>query len=361
MREETPVMNNPGEGEAWVGEGPTRSGRSGTATTRGSARRMRRHRRVSVLTALAVLIPTLVVAVIAPAEPTAAAQVFTVDTTLDVVDVNPGDGECATGAGTCSLRAAVQEANALAGADIIRVPWGTYNLTIFGAAEDLAGSGDLDIAGPVTIEGDADAPGMTVIDGNANDRVLHLLETAGNVSISGVTIRGGFTEEDGGGVYSLSGGTVDLDSVIVTGNSTASDGGGIHTTTGTLLVRNGSVVSNNQARNGGGVFNGGELSIAGVPSNALVSDSTITGNTAVEGGGGGIWNDHEGSLALSDVTVTDNFANDNGGGISVVSKARQPGPRRGRCRIDGDRASSAHHGDDLHREPGGRTVGVRGR
>src|SRR3712207_8693629 len=38
-----------------------------------------------------------------------------VDTTVDAPDATIGDGVCATAAGECSLRAAVQEANASAG------------------------------------------------------------------------------------------------------------------------------------------------------------------------------------------------------------------------------------------------------
>jgi CSLREA domain-containing protein len=42
--------------------------------------------------------------------------VFTVDTTSDASDTNPGDGTCAIAGGGCSLRAAIQEANAAPGA-----------------------------------------------------------------------------------------------------------------------------------------------------------------------------------------------------------------------------------------------------
>jgi len=56
----------------------------------------------------------------------ALAATFTVDTTDDAVDVAPGDGQCKTANDHCSLRAAIQEANALIGADVIRRPPGTY-------------------------------------------------------------------------------------------------------------------------------------------------------------------------------------------------------------------------------------------
>ena len=48
---------------------------------------------------------------------------FTVDSTGDGSDASPGDGACsALSSGSCTLRAAVQEANALAGHDTITVP-----------------------------------------------------------------------------------------------------------------------------------------------------------------------------------------------------------------------------------------------
>src|SRR6266545_1657367 len=76
-----------------------------------------------------------------------AASLLTVTTTSDGTDVNPGDGVCETAPGNavCTLRAAVQEANALAGPDTVSLPSGTYMLTLLGADEDAAATGDLDI------------------------------------------------------------------------------------------------------------------------------------------------------------------------------------------------------------------------
>ncbi len=47
---------------------------------------------------------------------------FTVDNLRDAGDEVPGDGACATFLGECTLRAAIQEANAHAGHDTIYVP-----------------------------------------------------------------------------------------------------------------------------------------------------------------------------------------------------------------------------------------------
>jgi CSLREA domain-containing protein len=52
------------------------------------------------------------------------AATFNVNSAVDAVDAVPGDGVCATAGGQCTLRAAVQEANALPGADTISLPAG---------------------------------------------------------------------------------------------------------------------------------------------------------------------------------------------------------------------------------------------
>lgn len=122
------------------------------------------------------------------------AMSFTVNSTVDAVDLRPGDGLCATAAGTCTLRAALQEANSLAGSDTIVLRAGVYSLTLIGSREDAAATGDLDITSNVTISGNG-----AVIDGNGAvlfDRVVHIT-TSVTVAISGVVIRGGHTDFEG--------------------------------------------------------------------------------------------------------------------------------------------------------------------
>jgi CSLREA domain-containing protein len=69
----------------------------------------------------------------------AQAATFTVNSPADppTGDANPGNGVCETAAGNgvCTLRAAIQEANALAGADQIILPPNTYLLTPYQPAE----------------------------------------------------------------------------------------------------------------------------------------------------------------------------------------------------------------------------------
>ena len=54
---------------------------------------------------------------------------FTVNTTADTMDANPGDGIAADADGNTSLRAAVMEANSLADDDTINLPAGPCTRT----------------------------------------------------------------------------------------------------------------------------------------------------------------------------------------------------------------------------------------
>ncbi|MBI4770350.1 MAG: CSLREA domain-containing protein [Chloroflexi bacterium] len=197
---------------------------------------------------------------------------FVVNSTADAVDASPGDGVCATAAGECTLRAAIQETNALPGADVIIVPAGTYTLTVSGGGE-LGISDDLGLIGQ--------RPGETIIDGN-----------------------GGMT---GARVFSIaSGAKVRFVRLVITGG-TAPDGGGIYNN-GTLALT-GSVVTGNNAIGGGGVFNDHTLSLDG---------SKITGNTAADRGGGIYSPSGSGVVIVHNSTLADNTAN-HGGGVFAVN------------------------------------------
>jgi len=111
--------------------------------------------------------------------PIAGAATFNVSTYADISDPTP-DGTC----DSCSLREAIQEANALPGPDVINLPPGKYNLDIAGSDEDQGLTGDLDITDDVTIIG----IGTTSIESHVG-RILHV--HSGNVSITGLTLTQG--------------------------------------------------------------------------------------------------------------------------------------------------------------------------
>jgi CSLREA domain-containing protein len=141
-------------------------------------------------------VPALLTAALGFAVPAGAAT-FTVNTTADAVDATPGDGACASAGGSCSLRAAVMEANTLPGPDTIVLPAGRYTLTLAGAGEDAAATGDLDVLSDITILGAGAA--STIIDGGGIDRVFDVLDT---LRLTSLTVEGGRildTSFDGGG------------------------------------------------------------------------------------------------------------------------------------------------------------------
>lgn len=96
---------------------------------------------------------------------------FTVNTDVDSVDETIGDGICANLFGECSLRAAVQEANATPGLDSINIPEGVYGLSLGLTGEDLAAEGDLDITESLNIIGAGGKAEDVTISGNNNYRI----------------------------------------------------------------------------------------------------------------------------------------------------------------------------------------------
>jgi CSLREA domain-containing protein len=164
---------------------------------------------------------------------TTAGSTFVVNSTADLPDGNVTDNLCLALNGKCTLRAAIMQANFSAGKDTILLPAGTYKLTIPGV-DDNDQVGDLDISDDLVIEGDG--PDQTIVDGNGavtGDRVFHILSTANQTALSGMTVRNGVTvfvntSQDagfGGGIYQ-DGGDLSLTDVVIEDNQ-ASYGGGL--------------------------------------------------------------------------------------------------------------------------------------
>src|SRR5262249_30363861 len=86
--------------------------------------------------------------------PQAIAATLPGNTPEDATAAKPGEGQCATDGGQCSLRAAIQEANMLPGPDTVKLPAGTYLIAREGADEDQCAKGDLDITSSIDIVGD---------------------------------------------------------------------------------------------------------------------------------------------------------------------------------------------------------------
>jgi CSLREA domain-containing protein len=245
---------------------------------------------------------------------------FIVNITADAVDANPGDGICeiALGSGLCTLRAAIQEGNALSGEDTITLPSGFYTLTIGGVNEDAAATGDLDITDNLIINGAGEE--VTVIDGNALDRVLSV-NNASQVAISMVTIRNGnISDEYGGGIYNS--GVLTLTNSAVSNNLASTSnrtvlGGGIFNSNILALI-NSRISDNTVSLNHDGWGGGGGVSTLG--SALTLIDSAVISNTTtgLMSHGGGIY--AEGMLVITNTVVSGNSAEREGGGI-VISGA----------------------------------------
>jgi len=207
--------------------------------------------------------------------PTSAAMAFTVNSTADAIDANLGNGVCATAIDECTFRAAIMEANALPGDDIITLPAGIYTLTIAGRGEDVAATGDLDITSNLTVNG-VDAAN-TIVDAGELDRIFHILGSS-TVNISAVTLRGGSAfmepsapDNNGGGILN-SAGDLTLTNSTLSSNTAGGTGAGLFNSTGgALTLTNSSVFSNSAPYDGSSVFNGAD-------STASIIDSTINGN-----------------------------------------------------------------------------------
>jgi CSLREA domain-containing protein len=235
-----------------------------------------------------------------------------VDSTSDAVDANPGDGTCATAGAQCTLRAAIQEANALTGPQSVNLPAKTYTLTIAGTGEDAAATGDLDITDDLTITGAA--ADTTIVDGGALDTVFHVLAGA-DVEVTGITVTGGSGTGYPGGIHND--GTLALSQVAISGNAASSNGGGINND-GTLTIESSTISGNTAGAHGGGIANRG-------PATLTMSNTTISGNAA-DGDGGGILQDNSGPvLDMNNVTIAFNTsdadvdATGEGGGLDIVS------------------------------------------
>lgn len=198
----------------------------------------------------------------------AAARTFTVDSIKDATDDDAGNEVClGTYEGTiggfefvCSLRAAVQEANAHDGPDVIEVPDGTYRLELVGMGDDLAETGDLDIRDDLTIRpvDPSNAPHGVVVDGNGLDRVFDV-PIGVDVVIEGLTIRNGDVDESGGAVRQGGGNSrLELRSCVVQDGDAGLGGGALAAESGDRLALEDCLVTGSRGEAGpGGLWSDG--------------------------------------------------------------------------------------------------------
>lgn len=206
-----------------------------------------------------------------------------------------------------SLRGAIMDANSHGGNNTIMLGQSrrrlTYRLTLSGADEDAARTGDLDITnGSLTINGvGAD---VTIDATGLGDRVFQVFPRASlklkNLIITGGTAPGNgdawFEDgESGGAIYNA--GALSLENCIITNNSS----GGGNFPEGNAGGTGGG--------DGGGIYNSGTLTM----NNCIVAGNLSgTGADGAPGGnGGGIKND--GTCLLTDCVICENHSGNGGG------------------------------------------------
>lgn len=261
-----------------------------------------------------------------------AAVTFTVSPANDAPDAAPGDGECRTGPGKpetrCSLRAAIQEANALTGVEQLRLETGSFRpataLPVISGSVEIAGNGSR----------------ATELDGGGRGPVLHA--AGGAVVIRGLTISGGLASDaDGGGGVLNTGAIVTLDEVALRGNLASAPaggarGGGVANRGGSMTILRSLITGNRAAPGGlgadgdglgGGVYSDAPLTIAhstihanaalgtfgsagfggglaAASSITLLRHVTLSDNTAEGGPGGDLWSGVSSGVELRDSIVT---------------------------------------------------------
>src|SRR5438477_6229602 len=252
------------------------------------------------------------------------ANLYLVNTTSDAVVL----GACQNGDPGCSLRDAIQNANAHPGPDGIFFdlpPGSVINLTA--ALPDI--SDGVNISGP-----GADKLAVQPGGNSVPIRVFNVTAT-GTVNFSGMTIAHGQPNNDGtqgGGIRNVNAGTVNITNCLftsnyftaiansgtmnitgctVTGNQSGNSSGGGGIANGGIMTVTNSTVSNNfSPLTGGGIWNIGMLNVI---------RSTISGNTAYGdfgSNGGGIYNEiTSGNMNITGCTIAGNISSGDGGGI----------------------------------------------
>jgi CSLREA domain-containing protein len=233
---------------------------------------------------------------------------FVVNTTADT-----DNGVCEP-VGTnngCTLREAINAANANAGADSINFD----TAGVFATAQTITlTSGELVVSGNLTILGTGS--NLLTVSGNNASRVFRI-DTGNTVTLDGLTIANGqvsgsFPTGFGGGIFNDQA-TLTVSNSTVRNNSGTGNGGGIFNNSGTLTVSY-STVRNNNSSGGGGIAN--RDTSAGAPT-LTVNNSTISGNSS-SGIGGGIFSgsNHVSSpatLNITNSTISGNSAVSAGG------------------------------------------------
>ena len=243
---------------------------------------------------------------------------FTVNSRADVALPSPTSKTCPA---TCTLREAVQAADNTGGANTIKVPAGTYKLTIPSTGADDPSTGDLDIyntngsTGGVHLTITGVGASSTILNANHLDRYFAIDAPADSLSISGVTVESGNQNDmapssnstshgDGGAFYND--GRLSVQSSVLTSNSAWGGGGVVYADTGASATSiTNSVITGNNSESNGGV-------VCATSGSITLTNDTITHSSATAAGG--VLYDDETGNTVGAVTI-----GTSGAGTSTIS------------------------------------------
>ncbi len=251
---------------------------------------------------------------------------FSVNTHTMDPDASPGNGICADSAGRCSLIAAMQEANALPGADTITIPAGTYYLpgrlepteavTLTGAGMDntIIHGRDAGTQPAFQIKANVTINNLE-IQGFSQAVTIASTQSNRTVTLSGVRVYncGNYLAASGSAVHNAcSSCTLQISSSALSSNF--SDGCGAISNYGSLSIAN-STISGNSASTG----YGGAVCSSGVGNSITVTSSLIYSNSAnnVDNGYGGAFDLRNGTYDIYQSEVFGNTAGKGGGAIAI--------------------------------------------
>ena len=253
------------------------------------------------------------------------AATFNVHSTNDNPDTNTGDGVCLDLNGNCTLKAAIEQANASSGADIILLTDGTYTLfdPLDAISTEISITGNASDANAVHLTRDESAALFHILDVTSSGVLtLNSLKISNGDNTFGAGIRnsGTATMQNsiltnnqamiGGGIYNT--GTLTITGSTISNNSVTSSGGGIFLQSGTLLINRSSIQNNTASGSAGS--SGGGIYISGTSTNVKVYHSTFYNNSA-DDDGGGFYNLTAATTRLENTTFCNNTAGDQGGGF----------------------------------------------
>ena len=248
-----------------------------------------------------------------------------VTTTQDVV--NPYDGKT-------SLREAITYADTLSGNPTI-----TFDPGVFATSQTITLNGtELPVlTANMTIQGPAAA---LTVSGNQQSRVFEVGDGSHTptVTICNLTVRGGSSSGDGGGLRENPGSTLTLSGVTVSGNTASgiNGGGGIFDSRAALVIDRSTISGNTALLVTGGIGDGGGLLLIDGGSLAL-TNSTVSGNVAHEGGGIGLQSVTAALTAtLTNVTVGGNTTAILGSGIDCGASGQPASLTLQNCTVAGN-------------------------